>query len=443
MPPLCLRDYALVGLSHKTAPVEVRERLAIVPSELAGFLAALRDVAGADELMLVSTCNRVEAYAFGGMDAPELLRQALVSRACPESPGCFYVRRGADALAHLFRVASSLDSMILGEAQVLGQVKEAFAASKEAGTVGTALDHACQAAFAAAKRVRTETGIGASPVSMASAAVELARKVFGGQRGRTVLLIGAGKMSELTAKQLAADGSTVLVTNRTLERAEALAVRVGGVARPFSALPELLVEADIVVSSTAAPAPILGVAMLEPVVRQRHYRPLFLVDLAVPRDIEPEVGRLENVFAYDVDDLGRVVAEGREARAVEAGKAERIVEAELERFVQGRRVRGTVPVLALLRARAEQIASAEAQRTLAEFGEAITPRQRRSVEAMARAILNKLLHEPTLRLREAATSGQGEASGLAASVAELFGLEATGAGADAETRAQRRSAETA
>ena len=420
----CPREFGLVGLSHKTAPVEVRERLAVAPDAFPGFLAGLKRLEGVDELMVVSTCNRVEAYVHGSPRAAERVRDALVDLAGSQSREAFYLRQGSCSVSHLFRVASSLDSMVLGEPQILGQVKQAFAAAKEAGTLGGAITRACQAAFSAAKRVRTETAIGAAPVSMASAAVELARKVFGGLERRTVLLVGAGKMSELTAKHLAGDGSRILVTNRTLARAEALSLRVGGLARPFEKLPELLVEADIVVSSTASPAPVLTVAMLEQVVGRRHYRPLFLVDLAVPRDIEPEVGRLENVYAYDVDDLGQVVAEGRQSREVEASKAERIVQDEVECFMAGQRVRGAVPVLAMLRTRAEQIAAAEAQRTLAQFGEAITPKQRKSVEAMARAIVNKLLHEPTLRLREAAKAGQGEANGLAGCVAELFGLEA-------------------
>ncbi|MBI5549572.1 MAG: glutamyl-tRNA reductase, partial [Deltaproteobacteria bacterium] len=300
------RDFALVGLSHKTAPVGVRERLAIGAPELPEVLQQLRAVPGVEELLLVSTCNRVEVYLYGAAGADERVQGWLVAHAGEAVAKVLYRRAGREAVQHLFRVCASLDSMILGEPQILGQVKDGFAAAQREGTLGGAITGACQAAFTAAKRVRTETEIGVAPVSMASAAVELARKVFGSLEGRTLLLVGAGKMSELTAKHLSGNGARVLVTNRTLARAQALAGMVGGQARAFEDLPQLLVEADIVVSSTAAPRPILTVPLLQAAIKARHWRPLFLVDLAVPRDIEEGAAKIENVFPYDVDDLEQV-----------------------------------------------------------------------------------------------------------------------------------------
>jgi glutamyl-tRNA reductase len=260
---------------------------------------------------------------------------------------------------------------------------------------------------------------------MASAAVELAKKIFGGLDGRTVLLVGAGKMSALTAKHLSEGTSKILVTNRTYERGRDLALQVGGIAHPWEKLHDLLAEADIVVSSTAAQRPVLTVQMIHSVIKQRHYRPLFLVDLAVPRDVEPGVDKLENVYAYDVDDLEHVVQEGRSSREAEAKKAEAIVKQEVERFVKLKAERDAVPVLAQLRTHAEEIARLEMEKTLSNFGEELTQKQRKSIEAMGKAIVNKLLHGTTVRLREAGKAGPEHAREFASLVAELFDLSET------------------
>ncbi|MFN7135324.1 MAG: glutamyl-tRNA reductase, partial [Myxococcales bacterium] len=374
------------------------------------------------ETMLVSTCNRVEAYVFGSPATVEGVRSYFASLAGPGTNEALYTRHGPDAVAHLFRVASSLDSMVVGEPQILGQVKDAFGLAQKAGAAGATLTQLCQAAFAAAKRVRTETAIGSAPVSMASAAVELARKIFGELAGKVVLVVGAGEMSEIAARHLASSHARLLMTNRTFERAEALAAECGGQARRFEELPGLLVEADIVISSTASPVPIFTKAMVQAAAKARRYRPLFMVDLAVPRDIDPAVGRLENVYAYDVDDLAQVVAEARENRAGEAQKAEAILQTELLKFLQNRALRTGLPVLGALRTHADEIARAEVERTLAQFGDELTERQRKSIEAMGRAIVNKLLHAPTTRLREAGKAGPEDAAALGAVVAELFGL---------------------
>lgn len=421
------RDFALIGLSHKTAPVSVRERLAISEEELPQVLRELREQSGADETMLVTTCNRVEAYCYGGPEVIDAVRSYFARRAGQETNQALYLLKGPEAVAHLFRVASSLDSMVLGEPQILGQVKDAFGAAQKAGAAGATLTQLCQAAFAAAKRVRSETAIGTAPVSMASAAVELARKVFGELAGRTVLVVGAGEMSEIAARHLASSHTKLLVTNRTFERAEALAASVRGTARRFEELQQLLVEADIVISSTAAQRPIFTVERVQPAVKARRFRPLFFVDLAVPRDVDPEVGQLENVYAYDVDDLANVVQEAKQIRETEALKAEAILQMELLRFQQQRALRVGLPVLGALRARADEIVRFEVERTLSQFGDELSEKQRKSIEAMGRAIVNKLLHTPTTRLREAGKAGPEDAAALGAVVSELFGLSAEAA----------------
>jgi glutamyl-tRNA reductase len=419
-----------VGLSHKGAPIEIREQLAVSEEALPELLARATSIAGVSEALLLSTCNRVELVAVvQSADAGGPLVNVLSGNAPAAVRAHLRVHTGEAAMVHLFRVAASLDSMVVGEPQILGQVKDAFAQSVAAGTVGGELTRACEAAFASAKRVRTETGIGAAAVSMASAAVELAHKIFGAVKGRTVLVVGAGPMSELCARHLSSEAAKVLVANRTHARAEALCLAVGGGAqpRPFESLPQLLVEADIVVSSTAAPRPIFTRELVQAALKARRGRPLFLVDLAVPRDVAPEVHGLDGVYAFNVDDLEQVVAQNLQTRSGEAARAEVLVAEEVARFSRSKAARDAVPILGQLRRRADQIALAEAEKTLATIGAALSARQRQSVEAMARAIVNKLLHTPTARLREAGESGPEQAARLAAAAAELFDLEAPAA----------------
>ena len=408
-----------LGLSHKTAPLEVREKLA-AEEPLERALAALVD--GPNEAMALSTCNRVELY----LAAPSLeaiaakVREALSTIGGAAALEHLYEHRGEKALVHLFRVAASLDSMVVGEPQILGQMKEAFERAQKLGTARGELSRACAAAFGSAKRVRTETEIGRAAVSMASAAVQLASKIFGGLKEKSVLLVGAGEMAELSAKHLKEAGaSRIAIANRTQARAEALAAAVGGEVVPFEALFPTLERADVVVCSTASPTPIFTAANVAPCLKARRHRPLFMVDLAVPRDIAPEVNQLSGVYAYDVDDIQKAVAENSAARAVEAGKAEVIVAEEVVRFSRARAVREGVPVLAQLRRRAEEIARAEAMKTLGAIGEALTDKQKKSIEAMAMAIVNKLLHEPTAKLRSVTLDGDQRLAGAAA---ELFGL---------------------
>jgi glutamyl-tRNA reductase len=414
-------ELVCVGLSHQTAPLAVRERLAITEPQRARLLAQWGQAPY--EAMVVATCNRVEVYV-ATPEAPGTrarLREELGQIGGPEVLKHLYEHEGAGALEHLFRVTSSLDSMVLGESQILGQLKAAFVEAQRAGAVRGVLTRVCGAAFACGKRVRTETAIGRAATCMASAAVALADRAHEALAGKTVLVVGAGEMGELAAQHLKqAKIGRLLITNRTWARAEELALKVGGTARPFEELPLLLVEADVVVCSTASPLPLFMRENLSAVGQARGFRHLLMVDLAVPRNIAPDVAELDWATAYDVDDIQRSVSENTAARAKEARKADALVHQEVSRFMRDRAVRDGVPVLARLRQRAEQIARAEVERTLATVGKDLTDKQRKSIEAMGRAIINKLLHEPTACLRTSAHGAEGPE--LAHTAARLFGL---------------------
>jgi len=415
-------DWLCIGVSHKTAPLDVREKLALSPEKLADVLQRVSNSVG--ESMVVSTCNRVEFYALARSTekARGELHSVLASLGGDSSLQHLYEHDGDSALVHLFRVAASLDSMVVGEAQILGQVKDALELAQRVGAAGPELVRTCGAAFASAKRVRSETEIGKAAVSMASAAIELATKVFGSLEGRAALLVGAGEMGELAARHLrSARAFPIFVTNRTRERAEQLASEIGAQVREFNELHTALTVADLVVCSTASSSYIFTKEIVSPILRIRKHRPLFMVDLAVPRDIAPDLSELDGVYAYDVDDIQRVVADNSAARAAQAAKAETIIAEEIARFVRSRSIRDGLPVLAQLRARADQIAKAEAERTLANLGADLSEKQRRTVQAMAQAIINKLLHEPTARLRE--LRPDEDANRLADAAAQLFGLD--------------------
>jgi glutamyl-tRNA reductase len=321
-----------------------------------------------------------------------------------------------DALLHLFRVTASLDSMVVGEAQIQGQVKEAYSRAQEAGACGAALARALSAALSAAKRVRTETSIARGAISLSSVAVQMAQKVLGDLSGRAVLLVGAGETAQLAARELHAYGaSQLLVANRTSAAAEALAKDVSGIAVSLLELPALLERADVVLCSTASRQPLVTRDLVSRVIKARRYRPLFLIDLALPRNIEPAVNQLENAYVYDLDDLERIAAQNRGLREQEVQLAEAIVREEITAYARAKQERAAMPVLARLRAHAQALADAEAERTLSLMAP-LSERQQKSVRAMAAAIVNKLLHTPTARLR-------GEQGGpLADAVAELFGI---------------------
>ena len=415
-------ELVLVGLSHHTAPVAVRERIAVGEGVVDEALGSLRALPGIDETFVVSTCNRVEVYAVTGA-APAEAGQAIrgwLSSQDAAIDSHLYEHHGLEAVRHLFRVCASLDSMVVGEPQILGQVKEAFATAEKAGAVGGLLARCCRRAFTVAKRVRNETQVGKLAVSMSFAAVELANKILGSLEGKTVLLVGAGKMSALAARHLLGAGvGRVAVVNRSRERADELAREIGGEAFDWASLQDRLAEADVVVCSTAAPLPVISREMVQAARKVRRHRPLFFIDLAVPRDVDPRVNELDGIFVYDVDDLDKVVDENRKAREGEAARAEGIVDQEAGAFLAATRSEAA-PIVRELRLRGEAVARHEVERTLARFGDSLTPEQRKSVDALARAIVNKLLHEPTARIREAGERDDGE---LLRAAVNLFGIE--------------------
>jgi glutamyl-tRNA reductase len=414
------------GLSHKTAPIELREKLANATKPLEVALRDLKRGTIIEEACIISTCNRVEFYVAGNAEPAALARdlRAFIQGSTGISPAeleaCLYHHEGPAGLRHLFRVACSLDSMVLGEPQILGQVKEAYQAAVEAKATGPTLTRVFQKAFAIAKRVRTETGISQNAVSMSFAAVELGREIFTSLDGKNVLVVGAGKMSTLAAKHLRSNGvAEIRVANRSLERASELAQEIGGHASSLDDLELLLQRADIVISSTAAPGFVVTKALMSKVVRHRRYRAILFVDLAVPRDIEPSIGDLENCFVYDVDDLESVVEFNREARAKEARAAEGIIEDEIQSFLRWARSQQVVPVIKALREKGMSIAQSEAEKALASI-KASDPRVEKSVRAMSQSIVNKILHPVLTRLK---TEGaEGDPAQIVGAIEALFEL---------------------
>ena len=419
------------GLSHKQVPIGVREQLAVSAEQLPERLARLKAMPGVREAMLLSTCNRLEVFAIAEARtvADDVLRDLG-----PLATEHAVTRFEEEALLHLFRVTASLDSMVVGEAQIQGQVKEAYARAQEAGTCGPALARALAAALSAAKRVRTETGIARGAISVSSIAVQMAQKVLGDLSGRAVLLVGAGDMAQVAARELHARGaSELLVANRSSAAAETLAKDVSGIAVSLLELPALLERADVVLCSTASQQPLVTRDLVSRVIKARRYRPLFLIDLALPRNIDPTVNQLENAYVYDLDDLERVAAQNRGLRENELQRAEAIVREEIIAYARAKQERAAIPVLARLRAHAQALADAEVERTLSMLGP-LSERHQKSLRAMAAAIVNKLLHAPTARLR-------GEQGGpLADAAAELFGLAAE---ARTETQSERSEASDA
>jgi glutamyl-tRNA reductase len=399
-----MSQLVLIGVNHKTAPIALRERIAISRDELSDATRALAAQPGVTECMIVSTCNRVEMLA--ALDSPEtdiknfLYTQFGVDRS--ELAPHIYEHRDQQAVRHLFRVAASLDSMVVGEPQILGQVKEAFAVARAAGTVSGQLEHLLQSAFNAAKKVRNETTIGTNSVSIASVAVELARKIFGSLNGRTVFLVGAGKMSELAARHLIQQGAgAILVTNRTLDRARQLAEPFNGRVIPFDKLYETTTEADIVISSTGAPHHIFRPEHGQQFMHRRRNRPMFFIDIAVPRDVDPAMNKIEGIFVYDIDDLQQVAVSHIAERKSQAGDAEALVEIEVDRFHQRRRTVNVAPAIVSLQRQAEEIRVNELKRVQAKLG-ALTAEQIAAVEALTRVLVNKFLHPPMQALKQAA-----------------------------------------
>src|SRR6266704_5896755 len=392
---------ALVGISHKTAPVEIRERLAFNSEALRSALTALVGRQEITEALILSTCNRVEVVAESADD--RLIREFLCEfHRIPQDSVSkhLYSFRNAEVVRHVFRVAASLDSMMIGEPQILGQVKDAYRIATDAGAVGMHLSALMNRAFAVAKKVRSETGISQAAVSVSYAAVELARKIFGDLSGKGVMIIGASKMGELAAKHLKRAGvSSVLVTNRTFERAVELAKVFEGAAVPFEHFTDHMDRADIVISSTGAPHFIIGRSLAEQIIYRRKNKPMFFIDIAVPRDIDPTVNEIGNAFVYDIDDLQQVIDANLKERMKEASRAEEIVDSEVQAFCLKMQSREVVPTIVQLRDTLERLRRDEIERNRRHFKD-LSPEA--AVDQITKSLINKILHTPIEQLKQMA-----------------------------------------
>jgi glutamyl-tRNA reductase len=421
----------VAGISHAGASLPVREKIAYRTAELLPTLHALRAASGFREGLLLSTCNRTEFYLVESEReaVPEIWR-ALSERLGEDASGYGYVRRDRDAVAHLFRVASGLDSMVLGEAQIHGQVRDAWSACRSES--GTILNRLFQTSLLVAGRVRSETTIGRGAASVSSAALQLARQIFGSLAGRRAMVLGAGEMAELALECLVNEGvRAAIVANRTYERAQELATRHGALAMHYDECWASLHEVDVLLCSTAAPRPVVTLDRVRPAVTGRRDRPLCILDIAVPRDVEPSVASLDSVFLYDLDDLRAVVTTNVERRRDELPSAEELISAEVERFWQWLAGLSAVPVLTQFRGEMERVREREVANVLRQLDH-LTPAERAMVEQLSRSLMNKFLHGPTVRLRAAVANGRG--LGIVDAVRYLFGLDEE---SDANERSDR------
>lgn len=422
-----MSELFVVGISWRTAPVAVREKLAFREEELAPTLSALTSALPVAEALLVSTCNRVEVYGVAkpGADATGPVRAFLAQQRGLEPASMsdvIYDHRGPAAVRHVFKVASALDSLVLGEAQILGQLKDAYEVATTAHTSGPVLGRCLERAFGVAKRVRTETTIARGAANVSTVAVDLAGRIFE-LRGKTVLVVGAGKMSTLAARHLRAKGADhIVVTNRSPEKAERLAEEIDGIAKPWANLETLLADSDVVISSTGAREPILTKAVFKKVMKARKWRDIVVIDIAVPRDAEPSVEDLDGVYLYNIDHLEKIVAQNLADRAKAADQAGKIVEHEAGQFEHWMRSQGVVPVIRALREKFAHVAEAEVHKTLEALSrrEHTPAQQREAIQQLVRLVVNKLLHQPTTALRE---SEPDEAALRAEVLTDLFGLD--------------------
>jgi len=418
-----------LGINHNSATVEVRERVAFAPEQVVEALADACEAGALDEVVILSTCNRTELYgivADPGCAGDTALRTIdwmanYHHLSADELRLCAYHFEGREALQHLVQVAAGLDSMVLGEPQIFGQLKSAYAVAVEAGTVGSELGRLFPRAFAIAKRVRTDTAIGENPVSVAYAAVDLAGHIFADLADCRALLVGAGETIELVARHLIEAGvNRIVIANRTLGRARELAQKFGAEAVLLAEIPEQLLDADIVITSTASQLPILGKGAVEQAIKVRKHRPMLMVDIAVPRDIEPQVGELRDIYLYSIDDLREIVEENMRSRRSEARKADLIIADGVDRFLEEMRTLGAVDVVKEYRRMAEALREQELQRALRALARGEDPQQ--IVAQLARAITNKLIHSPTAGLKQASADGRHD---LLAGARRLLGLEHT------------------
>src|SRR5690606_19686917 len=412
---------SVLGINHHSAPVDVREQVAFAPETMVDALNDAREALGIDELVILSTCNRTEIYAATESGDGNLLRWLSDYKRAPMEAlaRCAYDSEGDEAIAHMIRVASGLDSLVLGEPQILGQVKSAFTVAREAGAVGSVLNSAFQHIFAVAKRVRTETAIGQNPVSVAYAAVSLAQRIFSDLAEVNALLIGAGETIELVAQHLRQKNvGSITVANRTLSRAADLARAHGAQAILLSDIHDHLPKADMVISSTASQLPILGKGAVESALKQRRHKPMFMVAIAVPRDIEPEVAKLNDVYLYTVDDLKDVIEENLRHREQAASHAETIIREGVESWRKQLRAQNAVGTIRAFRQSVEQLRDAELDKALAALQRGQPAEE--VLTALARSLTNKLLHTPTLRLKKAGEEGRDDHIRLAH---ELFDIQ--------------------
>lgn len=422
----------VVGLSHKSAPIGVRERLAMSRDTLPTVLGRLLEQQGIGEAVVLSTCNRVEVYAAapsrGTSDhdleaAARAVMGVLTSMGGDAVGPHLLTSHGNDAVLHLFRVAASLDSLVIGEPQILGQLKDAIEVARETRALGATLGRAMHRAVRVGKRVRTETAIGEGQVSVSSVAIDLAREIFGDLAGHTALLVGAGEMAEAASKLLVRAGARLLVVNRSPERGTALATEVGGEYRAWTELERSLVDADIVISSTSSPRYVITTDLVKAARKARKGRSLFLIDIAVPRDVDPAVNKLDNVYLYDVDDLSKIVHESLESRAAEAARAEAIAQEEARGFEAWTLEQSLTPSIVGLRSRVHGVLEAELERSLGGKLRHLAAADREALRMMIDAATNKLLHGPVTKLR--ALAGDARGADYLEVVRDLFDLSAT------------------
>jgi glutamyl-tRNA reductase len=410
----------ILGLNHITAPVEIREQVVFAGEDVDRALAELLRLPGVQEAVILSTCNRTEFYVDASSDGARALRAWLLRDQRLEAAAEFalYSLDHQESIRHLFRVACGLDSMILGEPQILGQLKDAFRHAERRGTVGMTLNRLFQHTFSVAKKVRTDTEIGSSPVSVAYAAVNLANQFFSGFSRHTALLIGAGATMELVARHLRGKGiGRMFVANRDIARAQALAERFGGFALPLSALDGTLPDADILISSTASPEPVVSVAQMRNAVRARRRKPVFAVDLAVPRDLDPAIGELGDVYLYTIDDLDKVVVEGQSSREAAVADANRILDEETRRYLEIERSKEVAPVIIALRDHGDALRREVLGQARRRLDKGATTDE--VLEYVTASLLKKLLHQPSVRLRDAGAASDAK---FIEAIRELFGL---------------------
>ncbi len=412
----------VLGLNHRTAPVDIREQVSFSPELLGQSVRALQNIDGVSEATIISTCNRTEIYCGLDLNSVENIIDWLHChlQANPQQFSPYLFRHfDQNAVKHLLRVCSGLDSMVLGEPQILGQIKQAFLIASENGTVGKQLTQLFQHAFKVAKQIRTETSIGNSPVSIAFAAVSLAKQIFADLDKQTALLIGAGETIELTARHLCSSGlGNIVIANRTLQRAQQLCEAYSGRAIEIRDIPQVLPDADIVISSTAAPLPILGKGAVEDALRIRKHRPMFMVDIAVPRDIEPQVAELDDVFLYTVDDLQNVIEEGRKSREEAATQAEEIIFTQVDLFMRKLRSMSAMDTIKNFRQNTIDLQKELLEKSLSQLKRGENPEE--VLTKFAHSFTNKLLHKPSARLRQAGEDGQLD---LIESANTLFDLD--------------------